>query len=141
MTGSLGLPSRQWGGRCVAKRNFNLSQSNLVGSRKPAKAPFCQDDYLFDHVGGRPEQTCTIFTAAAKEGASPGTYHFYYCSVNLHAPVCSETSGPLDPAASASRWGSLGTWAVPSILLGGGTSALQHSTGHYVRAEADPHTC
>lgn len=41
--GSRGLPSRRWGGRSVPKRNFNLSPSNLVGSRKPrartAKAP------------------------------------------------------------------------------------------------------
>lgn len=78
------------------------------------------------------------FHSHHKEGASLGTYHSYYFTVNLHAPVCSETSEPLDPAASASHWGSLGMWAGPSILLGGGTSALQHSTGHYGAGRSRP---
>jgi hypothetical protein len=57
--------------------------------------------------------------------------YFVRLMMNLHGLVCLETSEPLDPAASISHWGSLGKQAVPSILLGDGTSALEHSTGHY----------
>lgn len=85
---------------------------------------FCQDDFLFDRVEERAEQTRTIFTL-------PGTQHFYYFTVNLHALVCSETNEPRDPAALISHWGSPGKLAVPLRLLGDGTLALEYSTGHY----------
>ena len=70
-------------------------------------------------------------------------HHFYYFIVNLRALVCLETSEPPDLDALISHWGSLGKLAVPWILLGGGRSALEHSTGHYgagtkqMRAQAD----
>lgn len=66
-----------------------------------------------------------------------------FLTVNLHALVCLETSGPPDPAALISHWGSLGKQAVLLILLGDGTLALEYSTGHYgagtqwVRAHVD----
>lgn len=37
--GSPGLPPRWWGGRCIPKRNFNLSQSTLVGRAAESPGP------------------------------------------------------------------------------------------------------
>lgn len=60
-----------------------------------------------------------------------GIYHLHCLTVDLHALVCSETNEPLDPAALVSHWGSRGKRAAPSRLPGGGTLALQYSTGRY----------
>lgn len=77
------------------------------------------------------EQSRPVPSSRCKEGKLLGIYYFDYFTANLHALVCSETNEPLDPAALISRWGSPGKLAVPSILLGGGTSALEYSTGHH----------
>ena len=65
-----------------------------------------------------------------KKGTWLGIYHFYYFTVNLRALVCLETNEPPDPDALISHRGSLGKLAVPLILLGGGTLALEYRTGH-----------
>lgn len=121
--------------RCISLRNSILSQSKLkdVGSRNcravAAMPTFYQDDCLSEHVQERESRLVPF--SHCREGTSLGISHFYNFEIDLHALVCLETNEPLDPDVLISHWGSLGKLAVPLILLGGGTLALEYSTGHY----------
>lgn len=123
------------GGGCTPRRNFSLSQSSLWPSAAELPGP---DSTCPPRARTTPslttwksEQSRPVPSPRCKEGTLLGIYYFHYFTVNLHALVCSETNEPPDPAALTSRWGSLGRLAAPSTLLGGGTSALEYSTGHH----------
>lgn len=91
--------------------------------------PTSRQNGFFDHIEETAKRACAIFALHGRYVAR--NLIVFIILVNLHALVCLETNGPPDPAASISHWGSLGKQAVPLILRGDGTSALEYSTGRY----------